>query len=126
MNRIPSTATAIAAEAASFHPRRFTMAAGLCLSIGALVGVAAALGLDGVKKPDVLWTPIVGPDLELGPGVGQGGVALDGTTLIVSIPTTATSCAGTSTSSSCSARRSRAASASTAATVCRRCRDRST
>jgi hypothetical protein len=52
---------------------------------------------DGVKTPlpGVLWTPIVGPDLELGPGFGQGGVTLDGTTLIASIPTTATSGAET-------------------------------
>ena len=34
--------TAIVAEAASFNPRRFVMAVGLCMSIGALTGVAAA------------------------------------------------------------------------------------
>jgi hypothetical protein len=35
--------TAITAEATSFNPPRFTMAVGVCASIGALTGVAAEL-----------------------------------------------------------------------------------
>lgn len=47
--------TAIAAEAASFNPRRFTMAVGLCMSIGALTGAAAVLGLTLYELPPKLW-----------------------------------------------------------------------
>lgn len=47
--------TAIAAEAASFNPRRFTMAVGLCMSIGALTGAAAVLGMALYELPPKLW-----------------------------------------------------------------------
>ncbi len=47
--------TAIAHEAASFNPRRFTMAAGLCMSIGALTGLAAALGIALFELPPKRW-----------------------------------------------------------------------
>ena len=47
--------TAIAAEAASFSPGRFTMAAGLCMSIGAATGVAAALDLELYELPPKRW-----------------------------------------------------------------------
>lgn len=54
---------AIAAEAASFNPRRFTMAAGLCMSIGALTGVAAALDLALYELPPKRWqAAILGRD----------------------------------------------------------------
>lgn len=43
------------AEAASFNPRRFTMAVGLCMSIGALTGVAAALELELYELPPKRW-----------------------------------------------------------------------
>lgn len=46
---------AIAHEAASFNPRRFTMATGLCMSIGALTGLAAALGIDLYELPPKRW-----------------------------------------------------------------------
>lgn len=46
---------AIAAEAASFNPRRFTMAVGLCMSIGALTGLAAALGIALYELPPKRW-----------------------------------------------------------------------
>jgi Holliday junction resolvasome RuvABC endonuclease subunit len=46
---------AIAAEAASFNPRSFTMAAGLCMSIGALTGLAAALGIALYELPPKRW-----------------------------------------------------------------------
>jgi len=47
--------TKIVAEAASFSPHRFTMAVGLCMSIGALTGVAAALGLELYELPPKRW-----------------------------------------------------------------------
>ena len=47
--------TAIAAEAATFNPRRFTMAVGLCMSIGAHVGFAAAVGVALYELPPKLW-----------------------------------------------------------------------
>lgn len=47
--------TAIAHEAASFQPQRFTMAAGLCMSIGALTGLAAALGIALYELPPKRW-----------------------------------------------------------------------
>jgi len=47
--------TAIAAEAASFNPRAFAMTAGLCMSIGAATGVAAALGLELYELPPKRW-----------------------------------------------------------------------
>lgn len=47
--------TAIAAEAMSFNPRRFTMALGLGMSWGAITGLAAELGLDLYELPPKLW-----------------------------------------------------------------------
>ena len=46
---------AIAHEAASFNPRRFAMTAGLCMSIGALTGLAAALGIALYELPPKRW-----------------------------------------------------------------------
>jgi hypothetical protein len=60
--------TAIAAEAASFNPKRFTMAAGLCMSIGALTGVAAAPGLELYELPPKRWQCAI-----LGRGPGSKG-----------------------------------------------------
>lgn len=52
---------AIVHEAASFNPRRFTMATGLCMSIGALTGLAAALGIALYELPPKRWqSAIVG------------------------------------------------------------------
>jgi len=45
----------VVAEAASFNPRRFTMAVGLCMSIGALTGAAAALEIDLYELPPKRW-----------------------------------------------------------------------
>jgi len=45
----------VVAEAASFNPRRFTMAVGLCMSIGALTGAAAALELELYELPPKRW-----------------------------------------------------------------------
>lgn len=47
--------TAIAAEAASFNPRRFNMAVALCMSIGAMTGAAAVLGLELFELPPKRW-----------------------------------------------------------------------
>jgi Holliday junction resolvasome RuvABC endonuclease subunit len=65
--------TAIAAEAASFNPRRFTMAVGLCMSIGALTGAAAALDLVLYELPPKRWQHAV---LDRAPGA-RGKVDYD-------------------------------------------------
>lgn len=56
-------ATAIAAEAGSFQPNRFAMTVGLCMSIGALTGAAAALELELYELPPKRWqAAILGRD----------------------------------------------------------------